>query len=44
MSEETTQNSTPSTPVDGSSNLQIGDVRGSVPKMENPPPPPPDND
>ena len=43
MSEETTQNST-STNADASSNLQIGDIKGSVTKMENPPPPPPDND
>ena len=43
MSEETTPNST-STNADISITTQIGDIRGSVPKMENPPPPPPDND
>ena len=43
MSEESTQNSS-STNVDSSSTLQIGDIRGSVTKMENPPPPPTDND
>lgn len=42
MSEETSENSSSSVGI--SSNLQIGDIRGSVPKMENPPPPPPDND
>jgi hypothetical protein len=44
MSEETSQNSTPAIPVDGSGAIQIGDIRGSVPKMENPPPPPPSKD